>query len=141
MYDEASLIIETCLPNRCCLVNEAKDIAEKYFDIFRRPLISEIDESHLQYKEICYRFRHTLGAPNQIVKIEEIYNPKLLSKFKGKEIGNVQLLFHGTKMKANKDKIIKNGFDITKANKGLHGWGLYFADDAVYSDNYTCPEG
>ena len=86
-------------------------------------------------------FIKTLAESYQIVKIEQINNQKLKNQYKGKQIGNIKLLWHGTKTKENKDNIIQNGFDISKANKGLHGWGLYFAKNSSYSVNYSSPEG
>ena len=50
-------------------------------------------------------------------------------------------MFHGTKTRENKDNIIQNGFDISKARQGIHGWGLYFADNSRLSDMYSNPEG
>ena len=45
------------------------------------------------------------------------------------------LLWHGTKV-GNVYSILKNGFDLKRANHGLFGRGVYFADAVGKSQNY-----
>ena len=49
------------------------------------------------------------------------------------------LLWHGTSV-SNIYSILKNGFDINRANNGLFGRGIYFADAVGKSQNY-CNRG
>lgn len=45
-------------------------------------------------------------------------------------------LFHGTKRK-NVKGIVRNGFDLSKAKRGLYGKALYLAESSEKADQYT----
>lgn len=49
---------------------------------------------------------------------------------------NEQLLFHATSLESTL-KIIQSGFDMSYAQRGLFGKGIYFADNPVKSDQYA----
>jgi Poly(ADP-ribose) polymerase catalytic domain len=47
-------------------------------------------------------------------------------------------LFHGTKVNhPSKIYSTEDGMDMRYSNDGLNGFGLYFADNAKYSDDYA----
>lgn len=54
----------------------------------------------------------------------------------GARSGNEVLLFHGTDSNAA-DKILMDGLDPRVSSNGLFGHGLYFAENASKSDEYT----
>lgn len=97
-------------------------------------VLSRTDE---EYKVVSTLFHKTLG--NEIIRIEKCHNPKLLEKFKLQKKGDetVHYLFHGSGNQ-NYDSILSQGFDISKArDTGMLGAGIYFAEDASYSNSYT----
>lgn len=53
--------------------------------------------------------------------------------------GNEVLLFHGTESEAV-EKILHDGLDPRVSSAGLFGHGLYFAENASKSDEYTRPD-
>jgi hypothetical protein len=78
---------------------------------------------------------------NEIVRIEKSTNCVLLNKFKSKQIEfsneNFRYLFHGS-CNQNYDKILTKGFDLSLARiSGTLGAGIYFAEDASYSNGFT----
>ena len=48
-------------------------------------------------------------------------------------------LFHGTPEENVIKSICRNNFDFRYNERGLYGYGAYFARDASYSDDYTVP--
>ena len=49
---------------------------------------------------------------------------------------NEKILFHGTSWETAAS-IAQNGFDVSYANAGLYGRGIYFADDVAKTDQYA----
>ena len=50
----------------------------------------------------------------------------------------VKHLFHGTKVnEPSKIYSSEDGLDLRFSNDGLNGYGIYFADNAKYSDDYA----
>ena len=47
-------------------------------------------------------------------------------------------LFHGTKLE-NIESVVKNGFDMEKANEGMFGRGIYLSDSSQKADQYADP--
>jgi hypothetical protein len=78
-----------------------------------------------------------------VLYIDEIINPELKESYNNRKIqikkerGFVEekSLFHGTP-KNNVDSIAFNGFDPTLNTRAAYGYGVYFAEDAGYSQDY-----
>jgi hypothetical protein len=91
------------------------------------------------YTMISGRFNETMS--NKIIRIEKISNPAQLSKFKQVQCRmnneKVKYLFHGS-ANQNYDDILQNGFSLEYAkDSGSLGAGIYFAQNASYSNSFT----
>ena len=86
----------------------------------------------------------------QIISIEKIYNcviydkfmnefKRMIRKYSHKSVDDILLhLFHGTNQ--TDPKMIyasEDGFDIRFSNAGAYGNGIYFANNACYSNSFT----
>jgi len=105
--------------------------------------------NNIEFQNIAKLFQSTLSN-STILKIEKIINHRLKSLYdlelqhvKQKHnydpsIGYVKLLFHGTKI-AHPSKIYNSekGFMMQYAGDGMWGRGMYFAQNASYSDRYS----
>jgi hypothetical protein len=50
----------------------------------------------------------------------------------------IRVLWHGTRMTPpDQIALSENGLNINYANTGVYGNGIYFADNAAYSQNYA----
>jgi len=92
------------------------------------------------YKQIKMRFNETMS--NEVIRIEQITNDLLRHRFdrcvtniKGDR--TVRYLFHGSNNQ-NYDQILASGFSLALAKEtGALGPGIYFAQDASYSNAFT----
>ena len=99
----------------------------------------QVPKDSPEYRMIRNRFNDSLE--NTIIRIEKVYNPRLLKRFVDRQTElsdhNIKYLFHGSGNQ-NYDKIFQNGFKISKAKEtGSLGAGIYFALNSSYSHNYT----
>lgn len=87
------------------------------------------------YKTIRERFNTSVNY--RVIRIERIINPTLRDQFNNHcTNGTYQWLFHGSD-NDNYISIVKGGFDIKRSKNGSLGYGVYFAKNASYSNNYT----
>ena len=72
-----------------------------------------------------------------ILYIDEIINPCLEARFQKRRttMKGVKSMFHGTK-ESTINQIITNGFDPLFNVRAVHGPGVYFAENAMYSSAY-----
>ncbi len=68
--------------------------------------------------------------------LSRYFDPESLGHKRCDEDLNEVFLFHGTP-KDNVDGIVKNGFNIAKANEGLYGKAVYLAESAEKADQYA----
>eukprot|EP01059_Diplonema_ambulator_P028341 TRINITY_DN47119_c0_g1_i1.p1 TRINITY_DN47119_c0_g1~~TRINITY_DN47119_c0_g1_i1.p1 ORF type:complete len:409 (+),score=156.70 TRINITY_DN47119_c0_g1_i1:50-1276(+) len=114
----------------------------------------EVKKGTPEYDNTLVDFFKTLKKKVTVKKLERIQNYALwpfyalnrdkITKANGKHGCNEKMLFHGARVKANMDCIMKYGFDTRVANAGLCGTGTYFAVNATYSDSgyvYRAPDG
>jgi hypothetical protein len=99
---------------------------------------TELLHGSAEYMMVNQRFMSSSNFT--VFRIERNNNPKLLKEFKQatKGKGKEQLLFHGSQ-NINYMNILTNGFDISRSNCGSLGVGVYFAQDASYSNGFTSP--
>jgi hypothetical protein len=100
--------------------------------------ISSLEESSEEYQKIKKHFEATI--PHRIIRIEKTHNLSLERQFeqRSKKLSahKICYLFHGSNGKAY-DQILKTGFDLNYASpSGLLGAGIYFAEDASYSNTF-----
>ena len=99
------------------------------------------------YKKISNLFNMTMKDKFNIKSIEKIYNKKLFKLYSiNEKLLNEKLenkinktfLFHGTS--ETDPKVIYGGndesFDMRLSNEGMWGKGIYFAENASYSNDY-----
>jgi len=88
------------------------------------------------YETVRVRFNESMNY--HVIRIERINNPTLRAQFDShcKTNGIYRWLFHGSN-NDNYVSIAKGGFDIKRSKNGLLGIGVYFAENASYSNNYT----
>jgi hypothetical protein len=91
-----------------------------------------------QYKMISTLFHASM--PFDIIRIERNNNSMLYQKHLAvtnkAPLNQIKYLFHGSNHE-NYIKIMSDGFDITLSRNGALGNGIYFADEASYSNDYT----
>jgi hypothetical protein len=87
------------------------------------------------YEMTRERFNKSMNY--RVIRIERINNPTLRDQFDNhcKTNGIYRWLFHGSN-NDNYVSIAKGGFDIKRSKNGLLGIGVYFAENASYSNNY-----
>jgi hypothetical protein len=94
-----------------------------------------VDPASQEYKKIADLFLSTVSAT--ILRIEKNHNPELYKRHLALcSNAEIKYLFHGSRHD-NYIKIMSNGFDINLSKCGSLGRGIYFADDASYSNSYT----
>jgi len=87
------------------------------------------------YQKAQERFNRSMSHFH-VIRIERIDNPALREQCSGAGMGSCRWLFHGSN-NSNYVSIAKNGFDIKRSKNGLLGVGVYFAENACYSNGYT----
>lgn len=105
--------------------------------------IYELHTNDKEYCEIKKLFLNSIKGEVSIIRIEKNINSKLLKKYHEKSAElctNInqqrKYYFHGSHNQ-NYDSILKDGFDINLAKDGTLGKGIYFAEEASYSNSYT----
>ena len=119
-------------------LKEKDNLLDSPKDLKVTKLYELLDEKEEQYKTIAKHFNDTV--PFEIIRIEKINNPTLEQNFdkRSKELScqNIKWLFHGSSDKVY-DSVLKTGFDIDfAAPTGILGKGIYFAEEASYSNSY-----
>ena len=111
----------------------------------------ELQPGHSKYEEVKKEFEKTLSS-KKILKIELVmHKPKYKDFVYRKEClqnagfpGLTRSLFHGSRQKPA-DYLIQNidGLDPQFSDGGMWGRGVYFAENASYSDSYAhrLPDG
>lgn len=99
-------------------------------------LFKILDDDHPDYKMVVERFQETVDE--KVIRIEQVCNTDLEQEFQGQICGKgtLQWLFHGSQNE-NYVSIAQNGFDIERSKDGLLGRGVYFAQNASYSNGFT----
>ena len=90
------------------------------------------------------RTRNHSSSNLKPVRVYEVHNPHMEMAFNsdGKKVGNVKLLWHGTRM-FNVLSILKRGFVLpnqlstVQTTGAMYGPGLYFSDSSTKSLNYS----
>lgn len=127
-----------------------KALFPKYWDFKDNNPLSLIDvlTNSEEYNFVVTPFKKTMGG-SKILSVKRIQNKYLMDQYimvinkrgevrPGEEV-NRKFLFHGTRQNPP-EKIYGNfdtGFDLQYANYGLYGKGLYFAENASYSNGYA----
>ena len=97
-----------------------------------------VAENTDEYTKVKTLFAKSLT--NTIIRIEKNNNAELHGEFeravRRAGIPDTKLLFHGSN-NMNYMNIMENGFDIKRCSGGSLGVGVYFADNASYSDSFT----
>lgn len=121
---------------------------KRVYRIHNQQLFDEYRKCHIEFNKKVAHLPHGFWRrrPNDGKSSELVQNSILTAAGEEDEwkyyLGrldphiNEQYLFHGTR-KYNIPKIAKNGLDIQKAQKGLYGKALYFAESAQKSDQYA----
>jgi hypothetical protein len=77
---------------------------------------------------------------NRSVQLRFLNELKIVQqKNKSKPLSQlIRVLFHGTRMTPPEQiALSENGLNINYSNSGVYGSGIYFADNAAYSQNYA----
>lgn len=90
--------------------------------------ITKLDEQSEEYKMVSQKFHESMT--NTICQIEKNINPNINKNVVG------TYLFHGSG-NVNYINILRNGFDVSKSRDGMLGRGIYFAQNASVSHDYT----
>lgn len=112
--------------------------------------INEIGNS-IERKFVEYFFNNTIMTQERVVKVEKIKNRRVQMRFLNELqiimaknptlplTSLVKVLFHGTRNTNPADIVTKEwGLDMRYANEnGAYGSGIYFADNAAYSNTYA----
>lgn len=97
-----------------------------------------------EYREIeSYFHRNTFNARFTVISIDKntnrwAFNDTIRTLQREGTDYAEKTLFHGTRSALNHRSIFAQGFLLEKANNGLLGKGIYFADDVNYSDSGYC---
>lgn len=100
-----------------------------------------LDDDSNEYQSMVKKFHNSMDKNiYTILRVEKNINPILLKRFedikKKFNVSNEGHYFHGSSNQ-NYDPILDKGFDINLAKDGALGKGIYFAENASYSDGYT----
>lgn len=108
------------------------------------PALEEILENSSEWVDINTFLQKAAhlpsGSDNYVFRGKRVWKVRQSSLFqqfenRSAKLGKPTRLFHGTSFK-NAESIIKNGFQLPR-RKGLHGAGIYFADNPRKSARYA----
>jgi len=121
--------------------------AEKRSVVFNLTLKVAVDEALIDRIKRMYSTSGTRGHESSRLKPVQVYEaeiPHMLAAFRadGEKVGNVKLLWHGTRM-FNVLSILKRGFVLphqlstVQTTGAMYGPGLYFSANSTKSLNYS----
>ena len=84
---------------------------------------------------LYYQIETCVKNTSSLLDLVDVFQYDISEEYIKEVAANKHLLWHGTNVH-NVYSILKNGFDISRANKGLYGKGVYFADAVGKSQMY-----